>query len=245
MKLYIFQSGAIKTYRHLIVECHQKNIPYEVPVLFFLIQHPSGYVLFDAGQSQEDIHTSKQLQERPILADYKPVISDHEYIVNQLEKIHLKPSDIRHVVLSHLHSDHVGGIREFPHATFYLNRHEMDRDKSGLANQFRWHLLEGGSDYDLFGDGKIKIVFTPGHSPGHQSLLITLDHSGPILLASDAVYTREILDGLSLPGVMHDKEMTLATIRVIRKMQSCGIRIIPGHDPLISRTLKFAPNYYD
>lgn len=93
--------------------------------------------------------------------------------------------------------------------------------------------------------GKVKIIFTPGHTAGHQSLLLNLDRWGETLLTADSVYLNEILDRGTMPGNFHDRQDTLATIDRIKTMRRNGVRIIAGHDPASWRQLKLTPEYYE
>lgn len=101
-------------------------------------------------------------------------------------------------------------------------------------------------DYDVFGDGKLQIVFTPGHSPGHQSLLVNLKKWGTTLLTGDSVYTEEILKEDVLPGLVHSPTDAVQSIRRTRDLQQLkGVRIITGHDPAAWAKFKLAPAYYE
>ena len=88
-----------------------------------------------------------------------------------------------------------------------------DFDRPGLG----WHFLEGTATdhHDLFGDGTVKMIFTPGHSPGHQNFLINLPKSGPVLLTIDAAYTLDHWNEKALPGFLAS---TIDTVRSVRKL---------------------------
>ncbi len=119
-----------------------------------------------------------------------------------------------------------------------------DFDRPGL----RWHFLEGTATdhYDLFGDGTVKMIFTPGHSPGHQSFLINLPKSGPILLTIDAAYTLDHWNEKALPGFLAS---TVDTVRSVRKLhqvaRQTGAMIVTGHDPDAWPKFKKTPQYYE
>jgi len=224
MKLYRFQCGSIITKKHLLVEGPASEEPYKVPVPFYLIDHPKGKVLFDTGQPFSAISGPKG-------GNYIPVMSEEDYVSNQLERHGIKTTDITHIVLSHLHSDHAGGLEAFNSTECFINEAELQNgavDKLLEKYPLKWNLLRG--DYDIFGDGKVKIIFTPGHTPGHQSLLLRPDEEGDVLLAADSVYTDEILDRNVLPGVLHDKDETIKTLNKIKEMRNIGIKIISGHN---------------
>ncbi len=245
MQLYLFQSGLIQTFRHLLIADADDGIPFTVPVPFYLIRHPRGNVLFDTGQSHDCIGQAERLAASAMTVNYLPLMTEEDYIVPQLSKLGLTPTDITHVIVSHLHSDHFGAVHEFPHANCILHARELSSSHSPELQKINWSLLKTDEDYDLFGDGRLVIVSTPGHSPGHLSVLLSLEGWGAVLLAADSIYTREILDGGCLPGVMYDKQATVDTIERIRKMQQSGVRIITGHDPDDWATFKKTLNFYN
>lgn len=99
---------------------------------------------------------------------------------------------------------------------------------------------------DLFGDGVLRIVFTQGHTLGHQSLLVTLPASGPMLLTADAVYTMDHWHEQALPGFMAS---AVDTVRSVRKLHALAARVgatlVPGHDPKTWSGFSLAPRFYD
>lgn len=245
MKLYMFQCGTIKTKKYLLVEGPKSDDEFIVPIPFFLIEHPEGKMLFDTGQPFSAVGAEEK-------GNYIPVMTEADYVSNQLERIGLKTTDITHIVLSHLHSDHAGGIGAFRDAICYLQEKEVAAGGGGSHDitkryPLRWHLLQGDREaaHDIFGDGSVQIIFTPGHTPGHQSLFLKLEDWGPTLLASDSVYTDEILEREILPGVFSSRENTVRTIGMIQEMRRNGIRIITGHDPQSWAGFKLAPSYYE
>jgi len=231
-------------FRHLLVKDCAPDQPYEVPVPFFLIVHPRGNVLLDTGEPKSAIAVRPDPANR-----YLPVMTAAEYVTVQLaEKLDLRPADITHVIVSHLHSDHGGGLGEFPDAVHYLRRAELqDGDNAARLAPLRLKLceLDDTADYDLFGDGLVRIIPTPGHTPGHQSLLLNLQHWGPTLLAVDSVYTEDVLRDGGLPAVAADWDVTRRTLDRIRAMRRSGIRVLTGHDPDAWSRFKLAPDYYD
>jgi N-acyl homoserine lactone hydrolase len=135
------------------------------------------------------------------LRGYEPMLSEEQGCLPALRSLGIDPGSIRYVLLSHLHWDHTGAVGRFPNAIHFVQRCELeyalvpdwfaadafarsDFDVPGLA----WHLLEGSQTdaYDLFGDGTVRIILTPGHSVGHQSFLVTLPKTGAVLLTIDA-----------------------------------------------------------
>ncbi len=120
--------------------------------------------------------------------------------------------------------------------------------KTSIDVGLRWHFLEGAATnhYDLFGDGTVKMIFTPGHSPGHQSFLINLPKSGPILLTIDAAYTLDHWNEKALPGFLASAIDTVRSVRKLHQVaRQTGAMIVTGHDPDAWPKFKKAPQYYD
>lgn len=260
MRLYLFQCGTLKTQKHFLMMNKGLGEPIEIPVPFFLIQHDRHNVLFDTGNALE-VAKDKVKHWGNITKIYDPIMTEDDYVVNQLATLGLKPEDITHVIFSHLHLDHAGGCGAFPNATYYVQREELkhayvhdfyqkgayiraDFDKPDL----RWYLLDGYEEdyYDVLGDGKLQIIFTPGHTPGHQSLLVRLDHTGPLLLTGDSVYTQQMLEEDILPGLVYSPPDTVKTLKKIRNLRKVhGVQVVTGHDPVTWKEWKRAPGFYE
>lgn len=237
MKLRLFQCGKIRTKKRLLV-AGTGDAEIEVPVPFFLIEHPRGNVLFDTGQPLAAAKATAA-------GDYVPIMREEDYAPVQLERIGLKASDITHVILSHAHSDHAGGAEAFPDARLYLREEEAGGVGENVCPD-RCVFKQGENElFDVFGDGGVQIVFTPGHSPGHQSLLLELEKWGTVMLAADSAYTEEMLNGGAVPGVFQDHVAARRTIEKLRALRRGGARVITGHDPSAWAELKLAPAYYE
>jgi len=246
LSLHAFSSGTLRSHKHLFTMGRGVGVPFEVPVPFFLVRHPLGLVLFDTGNALEVATDKLGHWGADVVASYDPAMRPDEHVVAQLAFAGVAPDQIRFVVQSHLHLDHAGGVGCFPKAQVIVQRRELeyayvpdffmakayiraDFDRPGI----RWRLLDGDRDegFDLFGDGALTIVNTPGHTPGHQSLLVRLPRSGPTLLTGDSVYVEEILDDDVLPGLVYSPSDAVRSINRMRDLRSRGVRIITGHDP--------------
>jgi glyoxylase-like metal-dependent hydrolase (beta-lactamase superfamily II) len=153
----------------------------------------------------------------------------------------LQPDDITYVVNSHLHFDHCGGNEFFPQATFLVQKPEMEaaRRPGGVVSyspsaidfdhSLNYQLVDG--EHDVFGDGKVLLIPTYGHTPGHQSLLVRASQDTQMVFTADACYTKENLDRDVLPRVLWDATTmshSLATLRHLRDRQ--GATLFYGHD---------------
>jgi N-acyl homoserine lactone hydrolase len=213
-----------------------------VPVPFFLIRHPDGDVLVDGGNPvavARDPHAHwGALADRFVVE-----MSEDEHCVAQLEAAGLEPGSIRYVVQTHLHIDHTGALGHFPQATVVVDRRELDAaraaDPPESAGYIRadidrpeldWRPLD--EETDLYADGAIRTVATPGHSAGHTSLLLTLPKSGAVLLTGDASDTRRQFDGLDRPRVLFSREEADRSLERLRTLAAeTGALVVPGHDP--------------
>src|SRR6202011_1262836 len=137
--------------------------------------------------------------------------------VAQLRQLGIAPDSVRHLVQTHLHIDHTGALGHFPDATVVVHARELEAARaaespmaSGYVRadyerpELRWKTVDG--DTDLFGDGAIRLIETPGHSAGHTSLLLRLDESGPVLLTADASDNRDQWEGRAHPRALFDRE---------------------------------------
>jgi N-acyl homoserine lactone hydrolase len=255
MKLYFFSCGFLKSTKGLFVN-GGGNDAFCVPVPFFLIQHRGKNILFDTGNHCADM--SGHLQEK-LTRTVRPVFREEELAHHAIQTLGVQPENIDFIILSHLHHDHAGEICQFPNATVIVQQAEYDyahrtdyfMEQTYYADEvpaqgIDWYFLQGKADdrFDLFGDGRIVIYYTPGHTIGHQSLLVRTEKDGAFLLAADACYTAEnIADGV-LPGLVLDSHAYLHNLVTFRLLQKTGVTIVPGHDPLQWQQFRHAPEYY-
>ena len=257
-KLYFFECGTLKSEKHLFTLNRGIGEAFEVPVPFFLIQHKGKNILFDTGNAKE-VSKNPEIHWGQIVNTYYPIMQEKQFVVNQLKELKIEPEDVDYVILSHLHLDHAGGVGCFNNATYITHKKEMEWafdpecvQKSAyimqdITKNAKWLQLENGFEeaYDLFDDGVIKIYPTPGHTPGHLSVLITLQNS-KFFLTSDSCYTEENLNDNIPPGLVWDEEASIKTVDFIRKLQTeQNVEIVTGHDPNAWKRFKKAPEYYD
>lgn len=260
IELHMFQCGTLKCKLHNIKMNQGANTDYEIPVPWYLLKHPKGLVVIDGGNAVECASDPRGYW-GGISRTYWPVMQESDGCVQKLQAMGIQPEDVTHVVQSHLHLDHTGAIGRFPNAVHVVQRREYeyayapdwfaaggyiraDFDRPGL----KWQFLEAEATdgYDLFGDGTLKMVFTPGHAPGHQSFLVTLPKSGAILLAVDAAYTLDHWNEKALPGFLAS---TVDTVRSVQKLRSLAAKteakVVTGHDPDAWPAFKQSPGFYD
>jgi len=261
VQLYMFQTGTLRTKLKYIKMNQGDGADYEIPVPWFFIKHPKGNVVIDGGNAAEVAIDARRHWGKVIDA-YAPKMRRDENCVDQLKSIGVRPDEITHVLQSHLHLDHTGAIGRFPNAVHYVQRaeydyaHNPDWFSAGAyirtdfdKPKLRWHFLEGEKtdDFDLFGDGTVRMIFTPGHAPGHQSFLINLQSTGPVLLCIDAAYTLDHWENRALPGLVTSSSDAAKSVKKLRSLaDQTGALVVTGHDPDHWRSFKHAPSaYYD
>ncbi len=260
LRLYFFSCGSLKTQVQFIKMNQGLGEPYEVPVPFYLITHPRGNVLFDGGNALEVAGDVDPHDYWGAVADaYEPVMSEDDFVVNQLQNLDVDPASIRYVVQSHLHLDHSGAIGHFPNAEYVVQRRELEYAytpdwfqkpayiRPDFDRDVRWLFLDGPHDdgYDLFADGTIKTLFTPGHAPGHQSLVVSLSGEGAMMLTADACYTMDHYNEKALPGLVHSAaDVAASTRKVHRTVEALDATVVTGHDPDSWPKFKKAPDFY-
>jgi glyoxylase-like metal-dependent hydrolase (beta-lactamase superfamily II) len=214
----------------------------------FLIDHPEGLVVFDTGLNADHLPDEMKGEVQ---------YTSEMRIDRQMVRLGYEPSDVRYVVLSHMHADHAGGMSFFPDATFIIRKEELRAawwpetcDKGYLfadyrdTRDYKYVQPEDDVEVDLFSDGSLVLFDTRGHSRGHQSAIVTLPESGPIVLAADSLPVRENLRSGCLPGICWNNEMAARSIEKLQHMEREGMKIILGHDLESFKELRIAPQYY-
>jgi glyoxylase-like metal-dependent hydrolase (beta-lactamase superfamily II) len=182
-------------------------------------------------------------------------------MTDQLAEIGLKPSDITYVAISHTHGDHIGNVRLFQDSTILIQRAEYEWISSpdgpndnvnqlkALARRLMGtpkHLKLLDGDTDVFGDGSVVLVSTPGHTPGSQSLMVHLKNSGFIILSGDVVHLQENFEKDAVPSLNTDKAASVASMeRVKRMIATYKAKFFINHDKAETDKLKLIPAFYD
>ena len=234
----------------------------DFPVAAFLVEHPSaGPVLVDTG-----FHPAVAVDPKQGIGPLGGLLfkdlemSPDQAVPAQLRALEIDPASVRTVVMTHLHADHASGIAEFPAATFVLSQDEWAAAASGRrldgyirrqfdhAFDYRTVDFEAadvdsfatfGRSVDVFGDGSVRMVFTPGHSRGHCSVILRL-RNREALLTADAAYTMRTIRESHLPYVMSDEHRFRRSLRELQLYLEAtpDALVVPGHDTEAWRKLE-------
>jgi glyoxylase-like metal-dependent hydrolase (beta-lactamase superfamily II) len=210
----------------------------------YLIRHPQGWLLWDTGIT--DAIASMPEGQAP--ADPKATHWRRpKTLASQLDALGVKLTDIKYVAISHSHPDHIGNVGLFPQAMLLVHKAEYEWPSPFGARFKPEHpvkKLEG--DHDVFGDGSVTLIATPGHTPGHQSLLVKLPNTGALVLSGDAVHFKSNWDNRGVPSMNTDKEKTLASMqRIADLLAKENAQLWINHDKVQRDSLKMAPSFYD
>src|SRR3954452_14690594 len=266
IKLYAFSSGALTIGKGVL----QNNAPMtpeiQVPVGFFVVTHPKGNVLFDTGNNDKIITDPSYWGDA--FKELKPVNTPDVAIDTQLQKIGLKPDDIKYVVVSHLHLDHGGNVAKFPKSTIVVQKSEIQNafwpepgtganyvlgdalplrgNMTPSANAVKMLQLDG--DLDLFGDDTLVVKRWVAHTPGSQMMTVRLKNTGLTILTGDNVYFRENVEKNvppSTPLVYSTSGYYSAFEWIRREMATQKANFFTAHDPDAFKAMKKAPEFYD
>jgi N-acyl homoserine lactone hydrolase len=217
----------------------------EFSVNCYLIKHAHGWLLWDTGVADAVAAMPEGLASPdPRMTRYRRT----KTLASQLDQLGVNPSGVKYVGVSHTHPDHLGNIALFPQSMVLVQKAEYDwptpfgqRLRSVTSPVTK---LEG--DHDVFGDGSVTIIQTPGHTPGHQSLLIKLPKTGAVLLSGDAVHFASNWENRRVPERNFDKEKTAASMqRLANLMAKEKAQLWINHDKAQSDSLKMLPSFYD
>jgi N-acyl homoserine lactone hydrolase len=192
----------------------------------YLVKHGNEYLLWDTGHAMT-------------IPNVAPKVS----LVDLLAQIAIKPEQIKYVGISHYHADHTGQVSSFPNAALLIGKGDWDAitsPKPAEGVNFKpfdsW--IRGESrveplavDKDVFGDSTVIVLRTPGHTPGHQSLLVKLPQTGNVVLSGDAVHFRENYDSDGVPAFNFNRAETVASIERLKKIAAnLKATVIIQHD---------------
>jgi glyoxylase-like metal-dependent hydrolase (beta-lactamase superfamily II) len=208
----------------------------------YLIKHAQGWLLWDTGLGDAVASMRDGQKSNAGVWHVKKTLAA------QLAEIGVKPADIRYLALSHSHGDHVGNVNLFPQSTLVVQKAEYDwPDPTGVP-RFKpdMKVIKADGDHDVFGDGSVLLISTPGHSPGHQCLLVKLPKTGALMFSGDAVHTKANWDNKRAPTQNFNHAQSIATLdRMAAVLKEHNAQLWIGHEPSEVPLRKYAPAYYE
>jgi glyoxylase-like metal-dependent hydrolase (beta-lactamase superfamily II) len=237
--------------RRLLHAITEREWTEPLPIYAFAIEHPDGVIVVDTGEDARASHPGYFAGWHPGLRAFREQVEPEQEIGPQLERLGIRPADVRWVVLTHLHTDHAGGLHPFPENEILVTRAELEyasglsgRLRGYVANKhwpawFRPTLLELEPEpYGPFSQslrlteaGDVTLVPPPGHTPGQMGVLVdNSDHT--VFLAGDSSYTEELMLRGKADGVGVDEEAERRTHERIRTFAMATPTVyLVAHDP--------------
>jgi len=253
VRLYVFDCGSLKSGNPEPLLARGVMVT-DMSVACYLVAHPRGTLLWDAGTIPDEL----------VKPGGTTVVraTVHKTLSGQLAEIGYKPADITYLALSHYHYDHSANANQFSGSTWLVQKAEraaMFPDTpprnpidpgvvakfSALKNS-KTVALDG--DHDVFGDGNVVIIATPGHTPGHQSLFVKLAKSDPVVLSGDLYHypsERTLKDFLPFGGRGNDAQEAASKAKVEALLKDKGAVLWIQHDIVADAKLKKSPAYYE
>jgi len=205
----------------------------------YLIKHARGWMLWDTGNpdSIAAMPSGRTNPQGTITAFMKKPLAA------SLKELGIAPGEIKHLATSHSHGDHVGNVGLFPAATLYVQRGEYP----AMPEQVRGNvamIIDG--DFDVFGDGAVTLKAAPGHTPGHQVLVVRLPKTGPVILSGDMVHLQHSWNYRVVPSFNFDVPQSMATIDAMKAYaQRTGARLWINHDRESHARIPKAPAFVE
>lgn len=251
VRLYVFDNGSIRGLDPKLFNFTRQELK-EVDFTnrSYLIVHPKGTLMFEAGAVEDSHFKGGAPVTEGIMSASRPLLP-------QLAVAGYKPSDITFFAMSHYHSDHTANANAFAGATWIVQKAERDfmfSDKpQGIIQPAQYSALKNSKtkilnneDFDVFGDGIVVIKSAPGHTPGHQVLLVKLPKSGPVLLAGDLYHYPEERTTGRVPTFEFNAEQSNASRAKIEAfLKQAGAELWIEHDIATHATLPKAPAFVE
>ena len=220
-----------------------------MPVFAYLLVHPQGNILVDTGWSSEVRLQPQRAEGRPLFFVTKPRLPAGSAVDEQLLQRRIRPEQLNYVFLTHMDVDHVNGIQMVKPARHIMASGDEIRQANRWSLRYRrkqWagiriepipfqQTAEGvaGKAFDVFGDGTIQVLLTPGHSAGAVTLLVR-NHGKAVLLAGDTGYAASSWREGRLPGPVYDKRAMRQALDWVKRLEKAGCLILASHDPAIA-----------
>ena len=252
VRLHVFDCGTIKGLDPNIFHFKKEDLAgVDFVVSCYLVVHPKGTLMWDVGVIPDSALEGKT---GPVTQGISTVTKT---LRSQLAAVGYAPADITYLAHSHYHSDHTANSNDFAGSIWLVQQAERDamfaEKPAGIIQQATFSSLKNsktvllhGQDYDVFGDGSVIIKSAPGHTPGHQVLLVNLKQTGPVLVAGDLYHYPEERFTDKTPTFEFNHEQSLASRAAIEAfVKKTGAQLWIEHDQATFAKLKKAPAYYE
>jgi len=278
MKVYLFASSICSIHKGLFV----KGQPWkrvQFPFLSAVIEYNGDLILLDTGIGTRMDQEFKNPKYKANAWFHKSVMKavcdpGRDPLIHQMQAIGLDPAAVKYGILSHLHYDHAGGMRDFPNAKYFINKKEWEaatsadshkhsyiREQYEVKPKLNIELISTvpGKSYlgfpaslDLFGDGRFILVDLPGHSDGLTGVFVNLPSGRRFLFPGDSVYFPENLEGPApkswlMQKLVHEKPLAFETLKTLHNLAKAepDLEIVSFHDHRIPGKYELAPVYYE
>jgi glyoxylase-like metal-dependent hydrolase (beta-lactamase superfamily II) len=259
-RLYVFDCGTLNynnadNYRLKVEEVKDTNMS----IACFLVVHPRGSLMWDVGAIPD---ASWKPTGSPVRMQFKLPdggerdVTMRKALKPQLAAAGFTPADITFLAVSHYHWDHIANANDFAKSTWITRKAEREvmfaekiertipENYSALRNSKTTVIDQ--EDFDVFGDGKVVLKSTPGHTPGHQVLYVELPRTGRIVLGGDLYHYPQERTLNRLPTREFDVEQTAASRAALDAfLKRTGAQLWIQHDNVADAKLKMAPEFYD
>ncbi len=237
-KIYLLQGGFVTADRSILLTAVDIGQKIQSPVYSVLLMHDHGPILIDTGLIPEGL-TKPEEAWGPRAKVIKPQLTEADDIRNRLREVGLQVRDVKMVILTHMHWDHTGGLRFFSHCPIVVQKAEhrfaYEPDAFVAAQYMQNHisfplqfkLMEGD---EILVPG-VSVLKTPGHTPGHQSILVRLDDGRYFIFAGDVISLQENLT-LKIPGsnTWNARQSNESIYKLEHLAHILNARVMPSHD---------------
>ena len=261
LRLYVFDCGQLNYNNADAYQLKREEVSNtNMSIACFLVAHPKGALMWDVGAVPDAAWkpTGSPVRLHFTLPDRtERDVTMRQPLQAQLKAAGYSPSNIKYLAISHYHWDHIANANDFAGATWIARKVEHDMmfgsaepERTIRANYNKLGksktILLGSEDYDVFGDGKVVMKFTPGHTPGHQVLYLDLPKTGKIVLGGDLYHYPEERTLNRVPPRDFNAQQTAASRAALETfLKSTGAALWIQHDVVADAKLKKAPQYYD
>ena len=251
-RIYVFDNGAIKGLDPALFNFKREELEEaDFVMASYLIVHPRGTLMFDSGGVPDSRF------ERDGSSVVEGVMSATEPLLPQLASAGFGAEDVDYFALSHYHSDHTANANLFAHATWIVQKAERDfmfaDEPQGIVQPGTYGALRNAKtkvldneDFDVFGDGSVVIMSTPGHTPGHQVVAVKLASAGTIVLGGDLYhYPEERTTGRTPTFEFNAEQSRASRARIEQYLKDTHGTLWIEHDKATLRDLPKAPQFVD